>query len=146
MDFFDESPDYVDLQLQRKWITNWLQRNKDKAKRPDDIDDILDEIIEMLAGADARWRSARPSSKKTTRKRYKSLYDSYRDQVAKFDRQQGDDEFKVPKEVTFAVTRQEQKDPRMRSPEAPKEEMKTDQANTSTRRRRPEPRTPTQTP
>lgn len=42
--------------------------------RPSDIEDILEQIICLMAEKDPRWVNAPPSAKKLTRVRYRSLY------------------------------------------------------------------------
>lgn len=46
--------------------------------RPSDIEDILEQIICLMAEKDPRWVNAPPSAKKLTRVRYRSLYGQYK--------------------------------------------------------------------
>ena len=51
--------------------------NPAKGKRPTDLDDILQDIIEAMSKTDVRWKAAKPSDKKVKRTRYRSLLNSY---------------------------------------------------------------------
>ena len=78
VDFFETEPDCTDKALVKKSINNWLESYPDKSKRPTDSDDILQDIIDAMSRTDARWKTAKPSDKKCTRLRYRTLYYAYR--------------------------------------------------------------------
>ena len=93
-----------------KVIEKWLRMNPCKESRPKDVEDILEEIILAISKVDSRWKLARPSDKKCTRKRYKALYDAYRGQRELFDKDRLERVMKKPKQVTFEIESSKKED------------------------------------
>jgi hypothetical protein len=52
------------------------------------MEDILDDLITMLAKGDDRYKCVRASQKKCRNRRYKSLYDTFHRVAARFDKEQ----------------------------------------------------------
>ena len=59
-------------------------------KRPTDVDDNLQDIIDTMSKTDARWKAAKPSNKKLNQLRYRALYNAYKYAASLHDKQQND--------------------------------------------------------
>lgn len=77
-------------------IDQWLHNHSRKESRPADREDIIEELITALRTYEPLWREAKPSQKKTTKKRYKSLCDAFEYQREKFDALNDDKPKRVP--------------------------------------------------
>ena len=89
-EFFNSSPDPKERELHGEIIIQWLKQHPTKSERPVEREDILDELIELLAEMDSRYSRVKSSLKKCKRKRYKSLYDSYDYHRDQFDKEMAD--------------------------------------------------------
>ena len=52
------------------------------------MEDILDDLIILLAKSDDRYKCVKASQKKCRNRRYKSLYDTFNRVAARFDKEQ----------------------------------------------------------
>ena len=86
-DFWNQKPSNDELSLHGDVILEWLGRCPQKNDRPAFKDDIMDDLIDMIAELNPRYGGAKSSHKKAKRKRFKSLYDSYDHYAEKFDKE-----------------------------------------------------------
>ena len=84
-EFVDETPTFVDKELVKKTVNNWLHEFPVPPMRPKPMIDIMFALIAMLTKVDVRWASVTPSMMNTSRPRYRSLYKTFKKLENTFD-------------------------------------------------------------
>jgi hypothetical protein len=76
--FVDETPSFLDKELVKKVVHNWLHEFPVPPMRPKHMIDIMFALMEKLTKVDARWKAVTPSMMNTGRPRYRSLYSTFK--------------------------------------------------------------------